>query len=227
MTTTHPNSAGPLDETETARVRRAGRLLCGSALAFLLGFAAIIVSGLVSGTIQEEDAAAERLGVGVNELPADVVAAIRADVTWFETVLISLPLLVAAVLLFLGVRAAAQAGHARRPALAAAATVLAAAATLAMLVMLVASALLERGVTGSEDVSRGAVVALTGLGCAALVAVVPVLRARGLARRTGVVVAVLGSLVVIGVWLVPPFAPFLLALVLGVALARTRTSATI
>jgi hypothetical protein len=54
-----------------------------------------------------------------------------------------------------------------------------------------------------------------------------VARERGAARRAGSVVVVLGVLIAIGGFVVtPPFAPFILAVVIGIPLARLRPPTT-
>ena len=64
----------------------------------------------------------------------------------------------------------------------------------------------------------------TALGGAAVAALAVALR--GVAGRTGTVLAVLGVVVVLGCLLLDPIVPFVLAGVLGVALARLGASAT-
>ena len=67
---------------------------------------------------------------------------------------------------------------------------------------------------------------MTAFGGGAMLALALALRGLGIARRTGLVVAVLGGLTVLVCFVLPPFAPFLLAVILGVALVRTRRSVT-
>lgn len=214
------------DALEAGTLRRAGWQLIASLGAFLLGFVAVIVGGTVSGTAQAEAEAeaAQRLGVDVGELPADALASIHQDDGWMGGVLVALPFLAAPVLLVLGVRGAARVAAPRQRALGLLATVLAVGSALAWAYVQVASPFY------AESLQRfvfPAVMVSTALSSAAVVALVVVLRGRGAARRAGLVVGVLGALATVGAFfVVPPFAPYVLALVLGAALARTRPSTT-
>jgi hypothetical protein len=213
-----------LDPGDAGSLRRAGWQLIASPGAFLLGLIAAVVGGIVSGTAQAESEAAQRPGVTVAELPADVLAVIHEDDSWIAGVLVALPFLAAPVLLVLGVRSASQVATPRLRGFGLLATVLAVGSALAWAYVQVASPV------NAESLQRfvfPAVVVSTALGSAAVVAVVVVLRGRGVARRAGLVVGVLGALATAGAFfVVPPFAPYVLALVLGTALARTRPSAT-
>lgn len=221
------------DPDETARLRRAGRFLVGSFVAFLLGFVAVIVSGITSGVFAAEEEAAERLGVGINELPVTELVRIYQVQNLAEIVLVTLPLVLAPVLLVLGVRRAAAVAAPRHRSLATVSTVLAAGSAAAFLFVQYLYAGVYFGldnlpplVAQVGTLGEPFVVVSAALGGAALLALVPVLRARGVARRTGIAVAVLSALTVLGCLFAPPFAPYVVAVVLGVALARTRSSAT-
>lgn len=221
MSTVHTATLPPLTAAGAAGFRRAGRLLIASFGVFLLGLIAAIVTGTASGTAQAEAEAAERLGVAVVDLPAEVLASVHAGESPVTGIAVALLLVAAAMLLVGGVRAAVH--IVGRSAAGTVAVALAVGSASAWIYVQVASPLYSPAL---QPFVLPAVIVSTGLGAAALVASVVALRGRGVARRTGIVVGVLGMLVTIGCVVVPPFAPFLLGLVLGVPLARSRPSAT-
>lgn len=226
MSTTIASTSPTTTAPEARTLRRAGWSLIGSLVAFLVGLTVTIVQGLLSGALTAEQEAADRLGVGVNELPPEVVAEIYGRPGWAQALLIALPFVIAPVLFVIGVRGATTPALPRHRPVALAATGLALGCAGAWTTAQVLSALLEVEQLPVQGAMPILVTLTSAFGGAALVALVVVLRARGHARRTGVVVAVLGALTVVACFTMPPFAPFLLGLVLGVPLARTRVSAT-
>jgi hypothetical protein len=219
-----PSVLSPADTAAT--VRRGGWWLIASFTAFLVGLVVVMVQGIVTGAIAAEQEAAERLGVGVNELPPEVVAEIHGQPGRLEGVLIALPLLLAPVLFVLGVRAASSVAAASERRFAVVAVVLALACAATWIVVQVLSFLLEVEHLPVQGPVTVLVTLTSAFGGGAMVALALTLRALGIARRTGLVVAVLGGLSVLACFALPPFAPFLLAVILGVALVRTRRSAT-
>jgi MFS family permease len=205
-------------------LRRAGRVLLWSAGVFLLGLVSIIVSGSVTGSAAAEEAAATQRGVDVNDLPVDVLAEIHRGDPWVGNVLVAIPLVAAALLLALGVSTVGRVAREGRRALTVAATVLAVAAAVAWTFVQVAGPFYS---TSLHPLVLPAVMAFTALGSAAVAAAAVVARERGAARRAGSVVVVLGVLIAIGGFVVtPPFAPFILAVVIGIPLARLRPPTT-
>lgn len=225
MSAPSPASA-PAPADTSATVRRGGWWLVASFAAFLVGFVVVIVQGIVSGTIAAENEAAERLGVGVNELPPEVVAEIHGQPGRLEGVLIALPLVLAPVLFVLGVRAASAVAAGAERRFAVVARVLAVACAVTWIAVQVLSYLLEVENLPVQGPVTLLVTLMTAFGGGAMLALALALRAAGVARRTGVVVGVLGGLSVLACFVLPPFAPFLLAVILGVALVRTRPSVT-
>lgn len=213
-----------LDTAMARALRVAGWQLLASAGAFLLALVCTAVGQLVSGVTQAEDDAAARLGTNPDQLPIEVLADIHRDDGWLPTLLVALPFVAAAVLLLLGVRTAVWTAASRRRGIEVVAVALATISALTWGYVQVASPLY---VEPLQQFVFPAVVASTAAGCAAIVAVVVVLRARGIARRTGLAVAALGSASTLGAFtVVPPFAPYLLALVLALALVRAHASPT-
>ncbi len=212
--------------TDTGAVRRGGWWLIASFAAFLIGFVVVIGQGALDGTIAAEQEAAERLGVGVNELPPEVVAQIHGQPGALEGVLVALPLVLAPVLFVLGVYAASSVAAASERRFAVVARVLAIGCAAVAIAVQVLSFLLEVENLPVQGPITLLVTLTSAFGGGALVALVLALRPRGIARRTGVVVAVLGALSVLACFVLPPFAPFLIAVILGVALVRTRPSVT-
>lgn len=189
-----------LDDDEARRLRRSGVQLVASAAAFLLGLICMLVGSTLSGTAQAEEQAAG----------------------WIGDVLVALPLSGAAVLLVVGVRAAARGAVCRYRTAGRVATGLAGCSALAWIFVQVASPLPSGALT---PFVFPAVIASTALGSAAIAAIVVALRGRGVLPRTGRLVGVLGVCATVGAFfVVPPFAPYLLALMLGAPLARTRPS---
>jgi hypothetical protein len=209
----------------TARAARVSgwRLLAAAGL-FLFALVCAVVSQSTSGIMQAEDEAAARLGVNLNELPADVLAEIHRGESWVGAALVALPFLAAAVLLFLGIRSAARTATVRYRVTAAVATTLAALSALTWAYVQVASPFYVEPV---QRLVLPAVIASTAAGCAALGVLAIALRGSGIARRTAAVVAVLAAATTVGAFfVVPPFAPYVLAAVLAPALVRTPASPT-
>jgi hypothetical protein len=213
-----------LDAGTARAARAAGSRLLGAAGLFLFALVCAVVGQSTSGIMQAEDEAAARLGVNPNALPVDVLAEIHRGESWVGAALVALPFLAGAVLLFLGVRSAARTATGRYRATAAAATALAAVSALAWAYVQVA------GPFYVEPVQRlvlPAVIASTAAGCAALGVLAIVVRGSGIARRTSAVVAALAAAATVGAFfVVPPFAPYVLAAVLAPALVRTPASPT-
>jgi hypothetical protein len=219
-----PSALVPADTSAT--VRRGGWWLLASFGAFLAGFVVVMLQGILDGTIAAENEAAERLGVGVNELPPEVVAEIHGQPGRLEGLLIALPLVLAPVLFVIGVRAASAVATAAERRFAVVARVLAVACAVTWIAVQVLSYLLEVENLPVQGPVTLLVTLMTAFGGGAMAALALTLRPLGIARRTGAVVAVLGGLSVLTCFVLPPFAPFLLAVILGVALVRTRPSAT-
>jgi hypothetical protein len=132
------------------------------------------------------------------------------------------PLVAAAVLLVIGTATAAAASPVRP--LAIGAVVAAVGCALGVGGLVTASMLAELGGLDVEGLYLPLATVTTALGGAAVAALAVALR--GVARRTATVLAVLGVIVVLGCLFLDPIVPFVLAGVLGVALARSGASAT-
>jgi hypothetical protein len=138
---------------------------------------------------------------------------------------VAVPLVAAAVLLVIGTATAAAASPVRPPAVGA--VIAAVGCALGVTGLVTASMLAELAKLGGLDVEGlyiPVATVTTALGGAAVAALAVALR--GVAGRTGAVLAVLGVVVVLGCLLLDPIVPFVLAGVLGVALARLGASAT-
>jgi len=135
---------------------------------------------------------------------------------------VAAPLVAAAVLLVIGTATAATASPARP--LAIGAVLAAVGCALGVIGLVTASTLAELGGLDVEGLYIPLATVTTALGGAAVAALAFALR--GVARRTATVPAVLGVIVVLGCLFLDPIVPFVLAGVLGVALARLGASAT-
>jgi hypothetical protein len=135
---------------------------------------------------------------------------------------VAVPLVAAAVLLVIGTATAAAASPVRPPAVGA--VIAAVGCALGVTGLVTASMLAELGGLDVEGLYIPVATVTTALGGAAVAALAVALR--GVAGRTGAVLAVLGVVVVLGCLLLDPIVPFVLAGVLGVALARLGASAT-
>lgn len=132
---------------------------------------------------------------------------------------VAVPLVAAAVLLVIGTATAAAASPSRPLAVGAVIAAVGCALGVTGLVMLA-----ELGGLDVEGLYIPVATVTTALGGAAVAALAAALR--GVAGRTGTVLAVLGVVVVLGCLFLDPIVPFVLAGVLGVALARLGASAT-
>ncbi|MGD9529786.1 hypothetical protein [Pseudonocardia sp.] len=221
MMSTLDRSAPPtLTGGRAAAFRRAGRWLLASAAAGLAALATVITVEVTSGTAEAAQRAADRLGVGVDELPADVVSDVYGHPTWAEELLLSVPLALVGVLFVVAVRAAV------RPAgggpLATAATVLAGGCAAFWIGTIGLSGLVNVEALAVQHWIGPLVVLTVATGGAALAALAVLLRRCGVARRSATTVGVLGVLSVIGCFALPPVAPILFGAVAGVGLVRTR-----
>jgi hypothetical protein len=141
---------------------------------------------------------------------------------WTTELGVALPLVAGAVLLVIGTATAASASPARP--LAVGAVVAAAGCALGITGLVTASMLAELGGLPLDGLYVPLATVTSALGGAAVAALAMALR--GIAGRTGLVVAVLGVVVVLGCLFLDPIVPFVLAGVLGVPLARSGASAT-
>jgi hypothetical protein len=225
-TTSTPQTT--LSPADARRVRRGGWLLVVSFLMFV-GFVAAIIFDQ-SGYGQAAQDAADRLGVGVNDVPAEVLAPINRE---YSDSVRSLVLLVWVLVVFglfiAGLRtAAAIAGPGRRRSLRNAMTGLAALTPLCWVMVF----LLDFGISVQSppqwvlrlyDAGYGAAIAANTVGGSlALMCLVVLLRPTRIARRTGVVVLALSALGTVAAVSVgaPPIVPLLLGAALGLVMIR-------
>jgi hypothetical protein len=226
--------AEPRSPADVPAARAAGWQFLAAPVAFAAGVAAVAAT-TDAGYVEAEQAAADRLGRSVAELPAAELARLNAEYSsagvgdLAVVVLTSLGL----ILLTLAVGSAVRAvtGGGRYRALRAAANVLALAAPLGWIAYLALTGAVTSGAVPPTDMlelyDRFALPAMTVStvgGSLALCCVAVLLRTRGMARRTGLAVLALSGLAVVGGVLagLPPIVPCLLGAVLGVVLVRTR-----
>jgi hypothetical protein len=141
---------------------------------------------------------------------------------WATELGVALPLVAGAVLLVIGTATAASASPTRP--LTVGAVAAAAGCALGITGLVAASMLAELGGPALDGLYVPLATVTSALGGAAVAALA--VAVRGIARRTGIVVAVLGVVVVLGCLFLDPIVPFVLAGVLGVPLARSGASAT-
>jgi hypothetical protein len=151
------------------------------------------------------------------------LAAFAPEGSWLGD-LVALPLTVGALLLVVATVFGARTVR-QRP-LAVGAVVLAAVCALAIVGLMVVSVLIEMQQASLEGWLHPLVILACAAGGAGMAALAVAVRAAGYARRTALVVAVLGVLVLLACFVMEPIAPFVLAIVLGVSLARSTESAT-
>ncbi|ONI75688.1 hypothetical protein BWI15_07605 [Kribbella sp. ALI-6-A] len=222
-------TSSPVPATTTGRrLRAAGWSLIGSFVGFVVAVATMIATG--NGYDAALTEAAERRGVGLNDLPAEAIAPINRQYNDLPTGILTLCLVLLALGLFLaGVRLATwDSGGLGKASVAVAAV---------MPVCWLAVYALEYSIGVEEperwfdlyDAAYDPAIAVSSVaGSLALLGVVVVLRRAGVARRTGLVVAVLAGLTVVTAVAVgaPPVVPLLLAAIVGIVMVRTARSGT-
>lgn len=218
---TSPSTRDTVTDPQARTLRRAGGWLVASGLAGVAAVAAVVTVEVAGGYADAAQQAADRRGVAVEELPPDVLAEIYGNPTWGDELLLAVPLTLVAVLFVVGMRRAAADG---RGGLAVAAVGLAVLCAVSWVGVLAGSGLVEVERLDVQRWVEALVVLTVAAGAAAVAALAVDLRGRGVARRTGAVVAVLGVLALVGCFALPPVLPFLLAGVLGAALTRTRSA---
>jgi hypothetical protein len=226
----HPSGS---DTTPAARrvaeqARRGGRLFLGAFGAFVAFVATIIVADV--GGQQAQNDAARELGVGFNELPVGLLAAILADHPTSGLVgALLVVFVVASVVLFtLAVWVTAGVAGPRRHPLALSATGLAALGLPVFPALMMLEVLLARGSLPTWAVENwhalygGLVSAFVVLASLAMVLLLARLWPTGLARRTSIAVGALSLLsglaaIVVGA---PPIVPMLLGAILALSIRR-------
>lgn len=220
MSTLDRSAPPALTGERAAAFRRGGWWLLAAAAAGVAALASVIVLEVASGTAEAAQQAADRLGVGVDELPAEVVSDVYGHPAWTDELLVSVPLALVGLLFAVAVRTAV------RPAggdpLATAATVLAGACAACWIATIGFSGLVNVEALPVQRWIGPLVVLTVATGGAALTAVAVLLRRCGVARRSAAAVGVLGVLSVIGCFALPPVAPILFGAVPGLGLVRTR-----
>ncbi|MEI8407851.1 MULTISPECIES: hypothetical protein [unclassified Kribbella] len=225
MSTTSTSSPA-LTTTEGRQLRRAGWLLIGSFIGFVVFVATMIATN--NGYDAALSAAAEQRGISLNDLPAEAVAPINHEynMIWQGVLLLVLNMLTLG-LYIAGVRLATHGSLGRAAVLAAAVM------PLCWLVVFVLDYALGTddpdGWFGIYDAAYNRAIALsTVAGSLALIGVVVLLRRAGVARRTGVVVAALAILTMVTAvaFGAPPVVPLLLAAIVGIVMVRTARSVT-
>lgn len=218
--------APPLEGTRQRRLGRHGALFVVAFLLFLLG---ALVSSIDPARVRAEEAAAERLGVPLRELPGEVLSMIAQQHSSVgRELLLTLPS-VAGMVLFAIVMHRTLRGTGSLDFAGTAAAALSAAAWVGCM-------LLYLGLfAGPDDLPylhdhfaslTAATVAVSVMsGSVAVLLLVVHLRSLGLARRVGLVVAALAVLALVAapvpaVGGMPPVFALLLAMVLGTAMIR-------
>lgn len=222
-----------LESSSDLAVRRGGWFLVGAFAAFVAFVGTIVaIRGEVDRAAQE---AADRLGVSLGEVPAEVLAPINNQHVGMGSEVLLLCLVMVSFGLFVaGVRAVGRIGGADGRPLAVAAAVLAGIAPLCWLgIMALETAISlddpdRRALDWYDALYNPLLTASSVVASLAMICLALVVRRAGRARRTSVVVIALSAVVVIGALVVgaPPIVPLLLGAVLGVVMIRsTRASA--
>lgn len=195
--------------------------MIASFVTFAIG---VLVTIATSGDrARAEQAAADRLDVGIADLPAVELAKVSEQFPPTDQDVVNVLLLVLATVIFAVAIATARMGWL--------ATVLATltsvgwSAYVLLGVTVTGGAIPPESTLGLFDTyALPAMAASSTAGCLALIVFVLTLRSRGVVRRSGMVVLVLAALgavaaVVLGV---PPVLPMLLGTILGITLLRVR-----
>jgi hypothetical protein len=165
------------------------------------------------------------VATGVVFVAGYVVAIFAPEGSWIGG-LAGLPLVAGALLLVIAAASAAAITAPRQRSLAVGAIIAAVGCAVAVAALVVLSLLVETQQLPLEGWFLPIAIVASACGGAAIAALALALRARGFARRTALVVAVLGGVTLLGCFVIDPVAPYLLAAVLGVPLARSTASAT-
>lgn len=218
-------------EASAVPLVRSGWLLVTSLPVFAAG---VVAMSLNVDRFRAEQDAADRLDVSVHDLPGDVLAPIAQEhaAVGLELAVIS-PTIIAFALFGAGIWLATRraGGHG---ALARGSAVVAGAAWLGCMALFLSlysesdsmSWVREHFPTLVKSTTAVSVIA----GCVAVIALAAHLRQLGVARRTGLVVTVVSALVAVLAPIpaaggMPPAAACLLAMVIGIAMIRTRQEA--
>jgi uncharacterized membrane protein YozB (DUF420 family) len=231
MSTTSTGSpALQLTTADRGRLRRSGWLMIGSFIGFVLFVATLIATGN-SGYDAAVAAAAKQRGVEVNDLTAEALAPINHQYNGIWSGILPLLVVLAALCAYVvGVHLATKgSGAVGRTAVVIAAL---------MPVCWLGVFLLEFGIgtdnpggwIDAYDAVYDKLIALSSVaGTLALFAVILVMRRAGVARRTGVVIGLLGVLVLVAAigFGAPPIVPLLLAAIIGIVMITTARSAKV
>ncbi|TDD28198.1 hypothetical protein E1218_08000 [Kribbella turkmenica] len=225
MSTTSTGSPA-LTITDGRQLSRAGRLLIGSFIGFVVFVATMIAT--TNGYDAALSAAAEQRGVSLNDLPAEAVAPINHEYNqiWQGVLLLVLVMLTLGIYIA-GVRLATYGVLGRASVFAGAVMPLCWLAVFALDYALGTDN--PDGWFGAYDaVYNRAITLSTVAGSLALLGMLVLLRRAGVARRTGVVVAALAVLTVVTAvaFGAPPVVPLLLAAIVGIVMVRTARSVT-
>lgn len=196
----------------------------GMIASFVIFAIGVLVSIATTGDrAKAEQAAADRLGVPIPDLPAVELAKVSEQFPPTGQDIVNVLLLVLATVVFAVAIATARVGWL--------ATALAILTPVGWLVYLLLGVTVTNGAVPPESTlalyDRYALPAMavssTG-GCLAIVAIILALRSRGVARRSGTVLLVLAALGAVAavVWGVPPVLPMLLGTILGITLIRVK-----
>jgi len=211
-------ATGSLD---VAALRAGAWGLIASFVAFVVG---VVLSVATTGDrARAEEAAADRLGVPIADLPALELAKASEQFPPTEQDLVNVVLLVLATVIFAVAVAAARVGWLP--------TALAVLTPIGWSLYILLGTSLTSGAVPPESTlalydayALPAMATSTAGGCLALIVFVLTLRSRGVARRSGIVVLVLAALGAVAAvaFGVPPVLPMLLGTILGITLLRVR-----
>ena len=215
-------ATGTLD---VGAVRSGGWGLIASFVIFAVG---VLVTIMTTGDrARAEQAAADRLGVSIPDLPAVELAAVSEQFPPTGQDVVNVLVLVTATVVFAVAVAAARVGWLP--------TVLATLVPLGWSTYILLGSTVTSGAIPPDSslalfdtYALPAMAVSSTAGCLALIVMVLTLRSRGLAGRSGMVVLVLAALgaiaaVVLGV---PPVLPMLLGTILGITLVRVEVMGT-
>ncbi|MFI5709407.1 hypothetical protein [Kribbella sp. NPDC051620] len=231
MASTTTSSAVPhsLSTDDKQRLRRSGWLLIASFAGFVLFVATLIVTG--NGYDDALSEVAKQRGVGLNDLPAEAIAPVNHEYNEIWSGILPLCVIMVALGVYVaGVRLATtlrEAGALGRVAVAAAAVMPVCWIVVFALEYSIGIDHPGRWLKVYDTLYDPAIALSTVAGSLALIGVIVVLRRAAVARRTGVVVAVLTVPVLVAAvaFGAPPVVPLLLAAIVGIVMVRTARSA--
>jgi hypothetical protein len=228
MSSTTAVQAPALSTVQKTRLRRSGWLLMASFAGFILFVATLIATG--GGYDDAVAEAAKQRGVGVNDLPAAVIAPINHEYNAAWSGLLSLLVVLLALGVYVaGVRLATTLlgnGVLGRVAVAVAAVMPVCWVIVFALEYSIGLDHPDRWVRVYDAIYDPVIAISTVAGSLGLLGVIAALRRAGVARRTGIIVAVLTVPVMVAAiaFGAPPIVPLLLAAIVGIVMVRTARS---